>query len=237
MEESEYTNIFLNEEKHWWYIGMRSIFFQLTKKQLKKSKKILDIGCGCGYNMQILNKFSEVHGIDISNKALKYCKQRGLKNLKLASIEKIPYKDNSFDFVTCFDVIYHNAIKDDVKALKEINRILEKKGKLFIRVPALDIFKGNHDETVHTRERYTKEKLKNRLEHAGFKIDKISYTNFFLSPIVLVMRQISDKKSDISIPSPFVNNILKNILKIEGKMLKHINLPFGVSLIAIARKR
>ena len=89
------------------------------------------------------------------------------------------------------DVLYHRGIKDDVAALTELERILKDGGVLVINLPAYEFLSGPHDEAVHTRERYTKEKLAGRLKAAGFEIEKITYRNTFLFPAVVIVRTAS----------------------------------------------
>ena len=72
------------EDKHFWYQGMRKITKTLFDKYLPKNKrlKILDAGCGTGRNILFLKNYGQVYGLDISPEAIKYCKKRGLKNIK-----------------------------------------------------------------------------------------------------------------------------------------------------------
>jgi len=241
MEKQEYSNIYNVEKNHWWYKGMRYISFNLLKKYIYKNKnKIIDLGCGTGFNMIYLKKYGNVFGIDSSNYAIKICKKRHL-NVKKASIEKLPFKNNYFDIATCFDVIYHKNVKDDLKALKEINRVLNKNGFLLIRVPAYKFLLSKHDKITHTKRRYIIRELKNKLIKSGFKIEKLTYLNYLLSPLIILSRLINNlfftkMESDIKDNNWFINNLFYLILKLEFRIIKFFNIPFGISIIAIARK-
>ena len=140
MEKEQYKIMYDIEESNWWYKGMRKILFSLLDTYLKKKKnlKILDAGCGTGINLNYLKKYGDVTGIDISDEAIKFSKKRGYK-IKKANIEKLPFKDNTFDLVISLEVIYHKQVKNDIKALKEIHRVLKKRGLAIIRVPAKKI--------------------------------------------------------------------------------------------------
>ncbi len=126
MEKNEYKSIYLNEKNHWWYSGMRSSFLILIKDYLRNRKNltILDAGCGIGYNIKIMQKFGSIYGVDNSSEAIKFCRLNKLKNIKKASIEKIPFNNNTFDLVTSFEVLYHKGVKDDKKALIKITKDL-----------------------------------------------------------------------------------------------------------------
>jgi len=60
--------------------------------------RVLDIGCGAGrHSLYLQKKGLDVLGIDISPLAVKVCKSRGLKKVKVMSIEEVDFKPNSFD--------------------------------------------------------------------------------------------------------------------------------------------
>lgn len=112
------------------------IFKEIEKE---KPKKILDIGCGRGFYINAFSLYSfpkEIHGVDINERYLLKAKRlSGDKRIKInkASIYKLPFKDNYFDFIVCSEVLEH--LKNDQKGLKELKRVLKKKGKIIITVP------------------------------------------------------------------------------------------------------
>ena len=240
MEIKEYGTIFSLEQEHWWYKGMREISFSLLKKKtIGKNLRILDTGCGTGFNILELKKYGKVYGIDFSREALRFCKIRNLRNIHLGTIENLKFKNNYFDIITSFDVIYHLGVKNDLKALKEFHRVLKKGGYLVLRVPAFNFLYSGHDKVVHTKRRYTKKELSGKMESAGFKIERMSYLNFFLSPFVLIARLLNRDKEQLEITktNPHLNKILFLVLALESKLLNFIDFPFGVSIIALARKK
>ena len=242
MEREEYFLMSKQEESHWWYKGMWEIVDYLIKKNLNRHNlSILDIGSGTGINLRKLEKYGKPSGIDYSNTALSLCRKRGLKKIYKATVEKLPFKDNSFDLITCFEVLYHKNVKNDDKALKEIHRVCKINGYVILREPAFRILFGDHDIRVHGNKRYNKKILENKLKKAGFKIEKISYLNIsWFFPILLVrtyqrIRGLK-KKSDINTHNILLNKILYKILSFEKFFINNYSLPFGVSIICIARK-
>jgi len=243
MEKEHYSLVFEQEENHWWYKGMRIITESLLKQYYRDSNnlKILDAGCGTGINISELSKFGNTFGIDSSSEALALSKKRNHKKICAASVENLPFKILTFDLITSFEVLYHRGVRDDKKAIEEFYTVCKKNGRILIRVPAFKILFGSHDMVVHGKHRYRKNELKNILTRAGFKIDKITYLDFFLFFPVLIIRLIqrvfeSEKKSDIKPTNNFLNKILFNILRLESYYLKKFNFPFGISLLCIARK-
>lgn len=243
MKKEEYRRMFELEENSWWYLGMRKISESLLNSIIKSfnTLKILDAGCGTGGMMLFLKNFGSVFGIDISQQALKFCRKRGLKEAKQASIEKIPFENESFNLVTSFDVLYHQWVKDDLLVLKEFYRVLKPGGYLLLRVPAYSWLRGRHDEVVATRHRYSKNELAQKLRISGFKILRSTYANTILFPIVLLKRTSErflpvSKTSDIK-PLPKIANILlTKILYLEATIISKFDLPFGLSLFVLAQK-
>ena len=243
MQKEQYSLMFQQEKNHWWYIGNRLIVFSLLKKYIhKNSMKILDAGCGTGMNMIRLSRYGKVYGIDMSDEALKFCRINGLKNIKKSSVENIRFKDNSFDIVTSFEVLYHKDVKDYNKAIKEFYRVLNKNGLLILRLPAFNALYGGHDVVVHGARRFTKNQVKNSVINAGFKIERLTYINSISFFPVLALRSIQrifglkKNRADTSIRPGILNNFLINWLKLETKFLKYFNIPIGVSVLCVARK-
>ena len=250
MLKAEYEKMFNLEEKHWWYVGMHRIFFTLLEKYLRERGpinlrlKILDAGCGTGLVMKRLEKYGSPVGVDYSETALELCKSRGLKSLYKGSIIKLDFPSNSFDVITCFDVLYHMNVEDDTLALKELYRVCKPGGLILINVPAWESLKSTHDLAIQTKRRYTRSGLRTKVEQAGFSIKKITYLNLFMFPFAVVFRLMkklvrSDGKneSDVRMPALALNGILIRMLSFEALLLKRIDLPLGLSVFCIAEKR
>ena len=246
METEEYKKMYELEASHWWFLSKRKLITSFLKKYYQKEgakRKILDIGCGTGIILKEFNKHGTTYGIDLSDQAVRFCKLRGLKNVRKASTSKIPFKSDYFDIIGCFDVLYHKDVKDDIQALNEIARVCKKGGRLFITDSACKLLFSKHDIASHARTRYSTKEIKYKLESVGFKIEKLSYYNFFLFPFIFLKRNlslISDRKevasTDIKKENFLVNNLLKSVMSTERILLRWLNFPFGVSLFCIAQK-
>ena len=244
MELAEYKNIFDHEKTHFYYVGTHNALIELLKKYIPKKTGniILDAGCGTGALMKKLKNFGTIWGIDASSEAIKFAKLNGLKQVKKASIEDIPYKNNQFDAVISIDVLYHRAVKSDLKALLEFKRVLKPDGILITKNPAHNWLRGAHDIVIHTKRRYSKEEFGRKLNKAGFEILKLSYINMFFLPLAILKRlseNIYNAKptSDVKKLPKQVNKLLINIYNIETKFLIKGTIPIGLSLFAVARKR
>lgn len=240
MRKDLYNDLFKLEDKHWWHISKRRIVTSFIRKYAKRNDlKILDIGCGTGKNLDQFREFGQTYGLDSSPDALTFCKKRGLKNLMLGKAEKTPYKNDSFDIITILDVLEHT---DDIKTIKEINRILKTGGILIATVPAFNWLWSRWDEILHHRRRYAIASLAKLLISYKFHILKISYMYAFLLLPVLIIRMIKsfflrqNYSSDFKFFFPYLNLFLEQLANVESFFVKKFYLPFGLSIIVVAKK-
>ncbi len=159
----------------------------MHNSKLNRTDKVLDAGCGIGLyglNYAIKQK-ADVIGVDMSKdkieNAEKLKKSLGITNIKFekGDLTNLKFKDNSFDFVLCSDVLEH--IPNDKKALKELARVLKKGGSLILTFPYL----SEHSQEVmkkfgHARPGYNEEIMGKLAKENNLKIEKMTgYTYFF----------------------------------------------------------
>lgn len=240
MEDIHYELIYVGERTHWWYRVRRVLTSTFIEQYSPVAKPhILDIGCGTGLLLKELSATYDVHGIDISDKAVSFCKARGIVAVSKGGATDIPFPDNSFDIVLALDVIEH--IKDDTAAAKEMLRVLKPGGIAIVFVPAFMCLWSVTDElNMHFR-RYRLRGLIDLCLHNGFSIVRVSYFNFFLFFPIYVVRKMTKifkihSKAEIETGGNFVSLVLYWIFYSEVFFLKYINFPFGVSAFIIAQK-
>jgi len=178
-------------------------------------------------------------GVDISAEALRFCRSRGVPVAR-AGVLALPFPDRTFDCVTSFDVLYHRWVTDDHAAVVELARVLRPGGLLLARVPALKMLWGAHDEAVHSRHRYTAGEVRRLLEAGGLNVERASYCNTLLFPVVLLRRTLDRLTgrhgSDVGfLPAP-IERLFRGLLGIEAALVRRVSLPFGASVVAVARK-
>ena len=241
MREDEYQRVFETEASHWWYVGGRELLEHdlMSFAPNRASNQLLDAGCGTGGNLTSLARLGTTVGIDLSETALSLARKRNPDHLVCGSVSNLPFRSNSFDVITCVDVLYHQWVNDE-PALKELERVLRPGGILIVQAAALEFLRGHHDSVVLTRERYRKNTLKRRLKNAGFRIVRLTYRNTFLLPLIFLKRFLQrgslEIQSDLRMPSPVINTALKMILSLENVLLRYMTLPVGSSLYAVAQK-
>lgn len=241
MQKYLYEDLYNLEETHWWHKSKRELVTYFLEKYFSsKYNKILDVGCGTGKNMEQLQKYGNVWGLDNSKEAIKFCRKRGLKNLQLSNAEKTKFKANSFDIITLLDVLEHT---DDNKTLKEMQRILKKNGILIITVPAFMWLWSKWDEVLYHKRRYDLKSLTSILKNNNFRVIKITYLYSFLVLPALIIRGIKEKllsqkyyPSDFLLNNSIINKLLGIIANIEFNLAKRVKIPIGTSLLVIAKK-
>lgn len=242
MEPREYEEMFKLEDTYWWFVNKRKLICGFLKKALNnKNSYILDIGCGTGANLKSFSKYGRVFGTDISPFALRYSSIRGCSNLVGASINSLPFKDEIFNVIILSDILYHRMVSES-SALSNVYRILKIGGEVIITDSALEFLKGPHDMAVHGERRYYKKSLKQIINKAGFKVERLTYTNFLLFPVVCIIRlwRSFSKKNELTSDVRRINPVLNYLFLIaqasERFLLKFTNLPIGSSILCIARK-
>lgn len=245
MDIEEYEKLYNFEEKNWWFIAKRRLIFGFLKNLLpgKKSARLLDVGCGTGIIVENLRKWGTSYGVDLYSEALRFCRLRKLKDIIQASAAALPFKNNTFDIVGCFDVLYHEGIKDDTAALKEVYRVCKKNGHLIITDSAMKCLWSKHDIIQHARTRYERREIRKKLKRAGFKIKKLSYNYFFTFIPLYISRKLDYAFSRRKKPmietyriNKSANYLLDKLMQLEYLMIKTMDLPFGSSIFCVAKK-
>jgi ubiquinone/menaquinone biosynthesis C-methylase UbiE len=235
------------EQRHFWFRGLRCFSEPLIDRALAGIDRplILDCGCGTGANMRRLSTRGRTVGFDITRAGMGYARKYGQARLAQASIIGIPFADKTFDFVTAFDVLSCLETTDVVSALKEAYRVLKPGRCLLLNTAAVGLLSGRHAVFGQEVHRATKRALRQALETAGFVVERLTYTNFTLFPIIAAVRTTqrwmglsSPEESgiDIVVPPKPVNDVLTQVLALESRVLRRFDMPIGSSLLALASK-
>lgn len=228
------------EGHYWWFVARRSLAQQLIQRHGgPKPGRILDVGCGTGALMESLQANGWVVGVDFSPEALRFSGGRGLGRLTLGDAQRLPFASGSFDVVVSLDTIEH--VPDDGAALAEVLRVLKPGGVFVMNVPAFQWLWGPHDVALMHFRRYTVPEARKKLEAAGFRCERMNYSVFFLFPVV-VLRRFMEKfhrgPAVVRLPavSSGLGQILVRLMEWEGALASRMRLPWGSSVVAVARK-
>ena len=241
-----YEKMFEVENSHWWFQAKKEIIINLIKSRIlpnfNHNINIADIGCGVGLLLNSLSEIGKVTGIDFSKQAIDFCRESFPGELIQTDCSKPMKINNKFDLVIASELVEH--IQDEMVIMNNIYNLLNPNGYAIITVPAFQFLWSQHDvNNMHYR-RYELDRLKNLILSTNFKIEYISYYNFFLFIPAFIVRIVKnifgiDKKGimELSTPPSIINKIMYNIFKSEFKYIsKRKCFPFGLSLIAIIKR-
>jgi SAM-dependent methyltransferase len=219
----------------WWAKARREIVEECLRKVIPHDANILEIGAGYGAMSGMLSSFGAVTAIEPYEEAAAYLEEKMKISTYHGTFESFAETDK-YDLITCFDVLEH--IEDDRKALAKMAMLVNDGGFLVLTVPAYQFLWNRHDEINRHHRRYTRKELMEKIPD-NLSIKKVSYFNTFLFPLAMADKLVlsKNKKSCSFEPNTVVNGILYRIFATEKNLLRYFNLPFGVSILLIARKR
>lgn len=247
MEENLYSLFNATTESHWWFVGRRKIVINLVRKIIAGSDRpgIIDIGCGTGGTLKELETLGFAVGVDISSRAVNYCRARGCRQVCLVEEEALPFGAEKASLIISLDVLEH--LVRDYLHLREYRRILREEGKLLLTVPALPWLWSGHDKANRHYRRYNRLHLKALLEREGWEIERLTYFCTFLFPLIMFLRLISkivhrlikdyNSNWNFKIPGLGINRFCSRVFGWEIFWLSRWRFPIGSSLLAVCRKR
>jgi SAM-dependent methyltransferase len=236
---------------HFWFRGTRRVIVDWARRAAGRpleELRIADVGCGPGTTMAWLPDSPHLVGLDAQPLALTLAKTRAPRaGLVAADAEELPLGEEVFDLVLCLDMLEH--LDHPEKAVEGMFRALRPGGSLVATVPAWPFLFSTHDQALGHRRRYRRPGLKKLISSAGFELRRISYYNALLFPPIAAVRLLRrghvdprppDEQevveSDLKpLPAP-ISRLLEETIAVERYLLRFVSFPFGVSLIAWAKK-
>lgn len=219
-------------------LGMVRILLKRATRSMTSDApmRILNLGAGTGDDVSLVARYGDVYVVDVNQEALSFVPRQLCKEIRVADAQKLPYKDGFFDLVLAYDVLEH--VDDDRLAMAEIRRVLRMGGALVVSVPAYQALFGSHDRALDHKRRYSKRSLRTVL--SVLRVETMRSWNTFLFPGIALVRILQrDKPAKVNrAKMPWlIDEILYRLLTIENLLLRlGIPLPFGLSIVAIARK-
>ena len=248
MEPAEYATLHDYETWYWWYQAQRAVLLDAVQTlALPPRARLLDVGCGTGRTLEMISRTAGVEdfGFDLSPRAAAYWKAPEATRRCLGSANEIPFADDSFDAAVTVDVFYCLEVTPATAAV-EMARVLKPGGRLVIIEPAYEWLRSSHDLAVHGVRRFTRGGLARLLEAVGLSVVRMTHFSTALFPLIAGVRLWRRRRaangngaqapSDLRPLPPWLNRALLGVAMTERRVLRHLNLPFGSSILGIARK-
>ena len=242
MDRSIYDAMAEQDHSHWWYVARRDVLHDLIARRISppKDARILEIGCGTGHNLAMLQQFGRVEGIELDSVSRDFARQRfgdavyDARLPELAGIDRATY-----DLVAILDVLEH--VEDDVAALQACAALLKPGGRVLITVPQYAWMWTGHDVANHHFRRYSKAELRDAISAAGLRVEMMASFNSLLFPLAVASRMAARLRgregSDDAEPAAPINAAFKAVFGLERHLLGRVPMPPGVSIAAIVSPR
>ena len=241
MDRATYDRMRTLQEGHWWFEGRRRILAGLIGGlDLPKPARILEVGCGPGGNLAMLQRFGEVIGMEPDDESRAYAAEHAGVRVEGGRLpDGLPFGPASFDLVCAFDVIEH--VEQDGAAVAALGRLVRPGGYLATTVPGQPWMWSRHDELHHHKRRYRMGAYRRLFDDAGLRIKTASYFNTLLFPPIAAIRALkmatgSTAADDDAMPPAPINAVLTGLFGAELHWLRRAPLPIGVSIVVIAQR-
>jgi SAM-dependent methyltransferase len=241
VQTDEFAALVNYDEHHWWYAGRRRVLHAaLGKLTLPPGAQILDAGCGSGRTMDDLAAYGEVHGFDLNPLGVEHARGRGHADVRVSRLEEMPWDDDSFDLVTCLDVVEHTP--DDVVSFRELLRVTRPGGHLVVTVPAYQFLWSSHDVANQHHRRYHRRRLRTAGEAAGWQAGTWTYFNsvlFLPGAAVRVLERFRRPdnrrgRPNVQLTPKAWDGALTWPMRFEAAVVRRgVKLPVGMSLLMV----
>jgi SAM-dependent methyltransferase len=240
MDRAVYDRMAEIDRDHWWFVGRRRIVSALIEKfaPARRPLEILEVGCGTGSNIAMLQRFGQVEAIEPDDDARAFSERRTGLVIKGGYLpDGVPLDDGRYDLIVLLDVLEH--IPDDRAALSGLATKLAPGGRLLLTVPAMPSLWSGHDVAHHHQRRYTVKTLEDVVRGAGFRVLHRASFNSLLLPAILGVRWLNKLRGrsggdDDAVPPKPINALLARLFGGEAYFAVRGLLPAGVSLALVA---
>ncbi len=222
---------------HWWWRAREEIVVKQIRAlgfTAASNRRILDIGCGNGLLFHRLAEIGIPEGIELDANLV-------TEDPKPGPVHVTPFEawvpPHQFDLILMLDVLEH--VQDDLYFLEKARAALRSDGVLLLTVPARPELFTSHDRiNIHLR-RYRKLELITLIKEAGFLVEKAHHLFFWPAIVKLAIRFFEEVfRKDIAsdtVPSPILNKFLTCLTLIESNLMRAGVVPWGSSLLVVAR--
>ena len=242
MELDEYRRMAAAGDSHWWYRSTRALLQGLVEPLLPPINEhtvYLDAGGGTGATGRWLAERATTVLDDFEPMALSFAsaKTPGYQGVQ-ADLNSLPHHDEAFDVVLCVTALCHRMNPDPAAIVREFARISKPGGLVCLMEPGGKRLWRGHDVVTHTARRFSIRELRDMVQAAGLHLERATGAYSFLLPpaALLGLLERGSAKSDVGRNESGLGGLLGAAARIERRLLHRIDMPAGLSAIAIGRK-
>jgi SAM-dependent methyltransferase len=239
MELAEYRRMADVEDTHWWYRSTRRLLQELLADRLATNGRFLDVGAGTGATGAWLSTMGQLVAADFETVALALHRERHPSSVIVAcDATELPFADSSFDAVLCVTVLCHRSIASPGAAVAEMARVVRPGGLLCLWEPGVRRIARAHDRVTHTGRRFSRRDLVELLTINGLRIERSTGAFSFLVPpaAAKALLERGETASDLDRHHDGLRGVLPAAASAERRILRRIDLPAGLSVVAIGRR-
>jgi len=256
----------LQDRHWWFEAKRRTVAALLARHDVgtgipESERRALEVGPGTGAMARIMMRHGRMFAADAYLPAIQLLKEHCPAGAEItavrADLQRLPFEPEAFTLIGCFDVLYHQQVGDVGDALAELHRVCRPGGFLAITDSAFSFLRSSHDVATHAARRFRLPDLTGPLEAAGFAVEHSSYFHTILFPAAASVRlakrvlqgapdlrvdgdtgQSADVSahSDLGPVPAWLNALLLGIYRIETPLTVRFRMPFGTSLLILARR-
>lgn len=291
MEAAEYVRMAEVQDRHWWFEAKRRTVAALLARHRvgegaggpsRVLRRVLEVGPGTGPMIDVMTRHGRMYAADAYLPALHLLIEHRPTAADVvpvgADLLHLPFDDESFSLLGCFDVLYHQGVAAVPDALAELHRVCEPGGYIAITDSAFSLLRSSHDVATHAARRFRLRELTGPLLDAGFTIEHASYFHTLLFPAAVAVRLTkrvlqgspelgrsvtlppgatdrADAKgglgagggisaeqdevaphSDLAPVAGWLNALLLSLYRVETPLAVRFRMPFGSSVLILARR-
>jgi SAM-dependent methyltransferase len=237
------------EQEHFWWRARRELILDVLQRRVPdlSSRPLFDIGCGSGGLLHFLadSGVPVAGACDAYLESLQIVRRRLDVPLVLADEGRLPPLGEGLRLVSFFDVLEH--VDDDGALLRWTTSVLAPGGFLILTVPAHPFLFDEMDEIAHHRRRYRRGELREKLQAAGLEVILLNHFMGPLLPMMMLVRGLGrafaagthtalERRTFEARVVPGLNGLMLALLRAERFWIRGMPIPFGTSLLALARR-
>ena len=233
----EYRDLYT---RHWWWRARERFILDELRRLRPQGRwgRILDVGCGGGVFFPELSRLGDVEGIE-PDAALVDPADPTSARVHVRAFDATFRPAHRYGLMLMLDVLEHMPRPTD--ALSHAFELLEPEGVLLITVPAFMLLWTRHDVLNRHYTRYTRRGIERLVREGRFEIVTSRYFYHWLFPAKLAARAAESLRPGTEpraprIPPRWVNALLFAFSRVEHTLLRAFPLPFGSSVLLVARK-